>query len=395
VATGLRVPAAEKVSLLVLQPSPFCNINCKYCYLPDRHDRSRMSADTLAAALRRVTDAGLVGESLSIVWHAGEPLTVPRDWYVDAFRSASKILPDRAAIEHNFQTNGLLINEGWCDFFREHRIRLGVSIDGPQALHDASRRTRSGGGTHRQVVAGIRRLQQEGIHPHAICVLTRAHLAHADEIFDFFVDLGIRALAFNIDEVDGVNTTSSLAADDAAAEFANFFSRIVDRYRRNPDALFIREIDRVISSLMTSAPADLTGNIQTRPLSIISIAWNGDIGTFSPEMLGTSDPRFGPLSFGNVMTNSIADVLAHPRLRQMAAEIARGVERCQKGCPYYGFCGGGAPANKLCETGRLDTTVTMFCKFTHMVVTETVLAGLEQEVDRILADRRIERSAIQ
>ncbi len=387
VATRLRAPA-EKIGLLVLQPTPFCNINCKYCYLPDRHDRSRMSFETLTSALARVTEADLVGNSLSIIWHAGEPLTMPREWYGKAFRIVSESLPDEVAIEHHFQTNGLLVDDEWCDFFAQSGVRVGVSIDGPEGLHDASRRTRSGIGTHRRVVAGIRRLQEADIPLHAICVLTRAHLDHADQVFDFFVDQGIRELGFNIDEIDGVNRSSSLAADDAVAAFSNFFSRIVYRYRQDPGVLSIREIDRVLSSLMNSAPSRLTGNIQTRPLAIVSIAWNGDIGTFSPEMLGTSDPRFGLLTFGNVASHSFADVLAHPRLRQIAAEISRGVGRCRKACPYFGFCRGGAPSNKLGETGRFDTTVTSFCRLTYMVITEAVLTGLEEDLDRILANRQ-------
>jgi uncharacterized protein len=390
VAVATRLTAStEKIGLLVLQPTPFCNIDCKYCYLPNRDDRSRMSFATLRSALSRIVEAELVGESLSVVWHAGEPLVMPREWYSEAFQIIFETLPPDVSIEHNFQTNGLLVNDQWCDFFRRAGARVGVSIDGPAALHDASRQTRNGMGTHGRVVTGIRRLQEAGIPLHAICVLTRAHLDHADQVFDFFVELGIKELGFNIDEVDGVNRTSSLEAEDSAAAFSRFFDRIVYRYRQNPDLLAIREIDRVLASLMNSSPKTLTGNIQTRPLAITSIAWNGDIGTFSPELLGTADARFGPLSFGNVATHSFADVLAHPRLKQIASEISRGVGRCRKACPYFGFCRGGAPANKLGETGRFDTTVTTFCKLTHMVITEAVLTGLEKDLDRILATRQV------
>lgn len=386
VAARLKGPA-EKIALLVLQPTPFCNINCKYCYLPNRDDRSRMTFATLRSVLSRANEAELVGDSLSIVWHAGEPLVMPREWYAEAFGIISEILPE-VIVKHHFQTNGLLIDDQWCDFFRRAGARVGVSIDGPAALHDASRQTRNGMGTHKRVVAGIRCLQQAQITSYAICVLTRAHLDHPDELFDFFVDLGVKELGFNIDEIDGVNRTSSLEAADAVTAFSSFFGRIVDRYRKDPDLLAIREIDRVLSSLMNSSPKELTGNIQTRPLDIISIAWNGDIGTFSPELLGTSHARFGPLSFGNVATHSFDDVLKHPRLRQIAGEISRGVGHCRQSCPYFGFCRGGAPANKLGETGRFDTTVTTFCKLTHMVITEAVLAGLEQDLDRGFVHRQ-------
>ena len=373
------------LALLILQPTPFCNIDCGYCYLPDRQNRSRMSFETLRAGISRILEAGLLGKSLSVVWHAGEPLVMSRDWYAEAFRIVAEMVPGDIAVEHNFQTNALLVDKAWCDFFREHRVRVGVSVDGPAALHDLSRRTRSGKGTHERALAGVRLLLQSEIPVHAICVLTRAHLDRADEIFDFFVGLGIRELGFNIDEIDGVNRTSSLAAEDALSKFSQFFNTIVSRYRGDPGLLSIREIDRVLASLMNSSPQELAGNIQTRPLAIVSIAWNGDVSTFSPELLGTHDPRFGLFSFGNVATHALAEVLQDPRLRRIAAEISRGVGRCRKTCPYFGFCRGGAPANKLGETGRFDTTVTTFCTLTHMVVTETVLVGLEKDLARMTA----------
>jgi uncharacterized protein len=371
----------DKLALLVLQPTPFCNIDCKYCYLPSRSDRRRMRFETLKTIASRLVDADLVGDSLSVVWHAGEPLVLSPEWYSEAIKILAEILPKPVSVEHHFQTNGLLIDDAWCDFFKRAGARVGVSIDGPQDLHDASRRTRGGKGTHAQVVRGIRQLQLAGVPLHAICVVTKAHLDHPDRLYHFFVELGIKELGFNIEEIDGINKNSTLNGDEAAAAFARFFSRIMFNYRQNPDLICIREVERVLVSLMNSAPTKLSGSVQTRPLAIVSVAWNGDISTFSPELLGISDPRLGPMSFGNVATHSFADVLADTRLQQIAVEISRGVKRCRKACPYFGFCRGGAPANKLGETGRLDTTVTMFCKLTHMVITEAVLSGLEQDLD--------------
>lgn len=340
-----------------------------------------MRFETLKTIASRLVDADLVGDSLSVVWHAGEPLVLSPEWYSEAIKILAEILPKPVSVEHHFQTNGLLIDDAWCDFFKRAGARVGVSIDGPQDLHDASRRTRGGKGTHAQVVRGIRQLQLAGVPLHAICVVTKAHLDHPDRLYHFFVELGIKELGFNIEEIDGINKNSTLNGDEAAAAFARFFSRIMFNYRQNPDLICIREVERVLVSLMNSAPTKLSGSVQTRPLAIVSVAWNGDISTFSPELLGISDPRLGPMSFGNVATHSFADVLADTRLQQIAVEISRGVKRCRKACPYFGFCRGGAPANKLGETGRLDTTVTMFCKLTHMVITEAVLSGLEQDLD--------------
>ena len=78
------------LTLLVLQPTSFCNIDCSYCYLPNRHLKNAMSDDVLAWALRRAFLSGLVGEKIDILWHAGEPLIVGTDFYWNASRKIAE-----------------------------------------------------------------------------------------------------------------------------------------------------------------------------------------------------------------------------------------------------------------------------------------------------------------
>ena len=76
-----------KTRLLVMQPTPFCNISCDYCYLAHRNDKRRMSQEVVAATAQRLIDDNLLAESLGVVWHAGEPLTMPLEFYEAAFRT--------------------------------------------------------------------------------------------------------------------------------------------------------------------------------------------------------------------------------------------------------------------------------------------------------------------
>jgi uncharacterized protein len=376
------VTAARGPLLLVLQPTPFCNLDCRYCYLPDRGNRARMSMATLEAALRRVAEAGLVGGELSVVWHAGEPLVVPRGWYAEALALTRAVLPVGVRVNHNIQTNATLIDNAWCSFITEHQVRVGVSVDGPAFLHDAARRTRRGGETHALVMRGVRRLQAAGVPAHAICVLSRASLDHADAIYDFFVEAGIREVGFNIEERDGINDRSTLKAEEDVHAFARFFSRIVDRYREAPDRLHIREIDRVLDALLDPDYGTRRGNTQTTPFGIVSVAWDGSVSTFSPELLGTSHPAYGSFAFGDLRSQGLDEIARDLRLLRIAREIGRGVARCRRECPYFAFCLGGAPANKLAEHGRFDGTATLFCQMTQMVVVETVLRALEMNLAR-------------
>src|ERR1019366_2875804 len=161
-------PIASSLEILLLQPTPFCNINCDYCYLPNRNFRDRMSMDTIKSSVQMVIDAGLVDERLSIVWHAGEPLVLPVAYYEEAFSLIQSTVNGRFEVIHNFQTNGSLIDDAWCKFATKHPVRIGVSIDGPSFLHDLHRKTRTGKPTHAQCMLGVQRLKECGISFHVI-----------------------------------------------------------------------------------------------------------------------------------------------------------------------------------------------------------------------------------
>jgi uncharacterized protein len=373
------VTTSGTLSLLILQPTPFCNLDCAYCYLPARNDRRRMELSTLRAALTRVVEAEILGDRLSIVWHAGEPMVVRPDWYEAAFAAVAETLPANLVFEHYIQTNGTLVNEQWCKLIRSHRVRVGVSLDGPPDLHNARRLTRAGGPTYKQVMRGVRFFQDFDIPVHAICVLTRDHLDHPDEIWDFFVQAGISELGFNVEEVDGINTWSSLDVS-AVGAFRSFFDRILHRYRADPGQMTIREIERVLDSLLDPKFGLRGGNPQTVPFGIVTIGWDGSVSTFSPELLGLSHPVWGGFVFGNVLNNSFREIAADKRFRRLTREISSGVAACQSQCPYFGICGGGAPANKLGETDRFDSTETLFCTLTEKIVVETVLGALAQDL---------------
>ena len=160
-------------TLLVLQASPFCNINCDYCYLPNRTSTRRMSMQVLASAIEKTYASDLVRGELTIIWHAGEPLAVPISWYEEALATISVTAPTEANIVHSIQSNGTLLNQRWCDFIKSHDIRVGLSIDGPDFLHDLHRKTRRGDGSHRAAMRGLQLLKDNDIPFHVIAVITQ------------------------------------------------------------------------------------------------------------------------------------------------------------------------------------------------------------------------------
>jgi uncharacterized protein len=104
------------VELLVVQPTPFCNIDCSYCYLPARHHRRRMSAATIGRVAEVVCGSRYVRDRLTVVWHAGEPLVLPIDYYREAFAIFAAFERPGFHIAQDFQTNGTLLDDVWIQF---------------------------------------------------------------------------------------------------------------------------------------------------------------------------------------------------------------------------------------------------------------------------------------
>ncbi len=372
------------VGLLILQPSPFCNINCDYCYLPERTSHKRMSIAVLTQAIEKVIAAGLVGDKLSIVWHAGEPLALPIAFYEEAFEAIATLPIPPEKITHSMQSNGMLINDEWCSFIRTHDIKLGLSIDGPAFIHDAHRKTRGGKGTHEQVMKGVDVLRRNQIDFHVIAVITEQALDFPDEIFQFFLENDVRQVGFNIEELEGVNQTSTLTGESKGQRVKTFFRRIYELQKETDGLVSIREFDRAYQAIAQGSvedePLSFPQNDQVAPFAIISVAYDGSISTFSPELLGLKSPEYGEFYFGNVMTDDLTDVIAESKFQHVLKDIQTGVRLCSDTCEYFSFCGGGAPSNKYYENGSFASAETMFCRYTIKTPIDIVLEDLEQSL---------------
>jgi uncharacterized protein len=366
-----------RTRLLILQGTPFCNISCRYCYLPNRNDRSSMSLRTLRSSFEWIVTNGLAANSVSVFWHCGEPLTLGPGWYNRAIAEANIVVSGSVRLEHRLQTNGILISDEWCDFFAAHDFKIGVSLDGPPWLHDANRRSRNDRGTHAETMRGIRALQRYKIPFHVICVVTSNTLGAPDELAEFFIAEGIHNIGFNVEEIEGVNNVSSLSqSKDAKGDFTKFLSCFLDR-AEDSGALRVRELVALINWLRSPNFSLAKGNEQNTPFEIITITHRGDIATFSPELVGLDSVQFGDFTIGNVNRDSLNDVLTSERFRTLWREIASGVAACSAECGYFKLCRGGAPANKFGEHRKFSTTDTLFCRLAEQAVADVVLPRLE------------------
>ena len=370
------------LSLLVVQPTPFCNLDCDYCYLPDRGNRGRLAPELLDPILDRVLESPYAGPELTLLWHAGEPLAMPRAFYDEATRRIEAALarhPDvPITITQSLQTNATVIDQAWCECLQRNRIQVGVSLDGPAFLHDRHRRTRTGLGSHAAAMRGIGWLQRHDIPFHVIAVLTEESLDHPDEIVSFFLENGITEVGFNMEETEGANRVSSLDRPGLEGRYRAFLERVWQLNVATGGRFQLREFDLICS--LAYADVRLERTDMNNPFVILNVDHRGNFSTFDPEMLAVKTEEYGDFVLGNVLENSLESVVHPEKFQRMQRDMAAGVERCRRECDYFGVCGGGAGSNKYWEHRTFDCTETQACRYRIKLVTDVVLQEMERSL---------------
>lgn len=368
----------DRMHIAVVQPSPFCNIDCKYCYLPNRSATDRMSPQILERTFQFLFQRPeWLADPFVTAWHGGEPLAVSMDFYDNAFSIMQRLMPLSVNIENWFQTNGTLINQDWCNFIKHWNIKVGVSVDGPPWIHDANRVDRSGQGTFAKVLRGLELLKSNHIEFATIGVLSETALDFPEQMWRFYKDLGVNSLAFNFEDIEGVHAASSLHSDSCFSRAQSFFEKLLQLRDQEGVGISIRELDYFLDGI-PQWQHDFR-RMENVPLSIVAIAWNGDVSTFSPELMGMKHARHGDFIFGNVVTSTLQSMLVDSKFQAVTREIEAGVQRCKAACEYYCVCGGGQPSNKLHENGAFDSDETLACRLRIKAVGNVALNYLEQK----------------
>ncbi len=377
--TAADISRFGPIGLLVLQSTSLCNLDCSYCYLPDRTTRKVFDLDLLPLLMQRILESPFCGPELSLVWHAGEPLTLPCSYY----DQATKLIRDSAErwgqggvqIEQHVQTNATLINEEWCECFLRNQIVVGVSIDGPEKIHNSHRKFRNGRGSHALSMRGIENLNRHEIPFHVIAVVTAAAMEDPEGMYRFFRDNGIYSVGFNVEEQEGVNTSSSMQGVEKEEQYRQFLRVFWDLSEQDGFPVVLREFREVIHMVRNNQR--LNQNELNRPYSILSVDWQGNFSTFDPELLSVATTRYGTFNIGNIKDTSLIEATRSEIFNRLWSEMLSGVNKCKQDCQYFGLCGGGTGSNKFWEHGSLDSGETNACRFSTQIPVQVLLERFE------------------
>lgn len=353
---------------------------------------SPLSDQVLEASASFLFNCQIPTGSIELHWHAGEPLAAGLPFYRRAFALFAERTPAGVRLRHTLQTNGTLINQEWCELFSQYQVEIGLSIDGPAEIHDLSRHTWSGRGTHAKVMQGYHLLRRSGLSLGAICVLRRESLRRPDAIYDFFKQAGFDSIAFNVEESEGAYLHSGLrdlAEGDIRNLYASFMRRIWKRWRQDKSSMAIREFKQMLGCLhrLREDSTFVRELDEIIPFRIITIRRDGGVSTFSPELASTQSSEYGNFVLGNVFTDTLAQVAASTAFARLGHDVAIGEQRCRETCEHYALCGAGFQSNRLTEHGTFHATETLTCRLQRKTLADVL-------VEELIAESKSRRTAL-
>ncbi|MGC1953355.1 MAG: anaerobic sulfatase maturase [Gammaproteobacteria bacterium] len=191
---------ASGMHVLAKPIGPVCDIQCDYCFylekraLFDRDEQYRMPDAVVEAYIRQYVESQPT-PVVEFVWHGGEPTLLGIDFFQRAV-ALQQLYRDRKEIRNTLQTNGLHLDDAWCEFFKANDFFVGVSLDGPREIHNRYRKDRKGHGTFDRVMQGVRLLQKHGVEFNVLACVGRDTAYRPLEVYRFFKDARIPFIQF-------------------------------------------------------------------------------------------------------------------------------------------------------------------------------------------------------
>jgi uncharacterized protein len=179
---------------------PACNLNCDYCFYLEKQalfssgEQLRMPDKVLSAFITNYISSQPT-PVVDFVWQGGEPTLIGIDFFRRVI-DLQRPFVEQKTINNALQTNGTLLTEEWCRFLKEHNFMVGISLDGPQEIHDRYRHDRGGKGSFPRVMRGLQMLQEHGVEYNVMASVARETARQPLEVYQFFKEKGVEFIQF-------------------------------------------------------------------------------------------------------------------------------------------------------------------------------------------------------
>ena len=323
-----------------------CNLACQYCYYLGRGSGPVMDDTLLEEFTRQYIEAQPVPQVL-FTWHGGEPLLKPQAFYEHALELQQKYARGRH-IDNCLQTNGTLLTDEWCRFLADNHFLVGISIDGPQALHDAYRQTRRGGASWHDVMRGIGLLQRHGVEWNAMATVNAVNVEHPVAFYEFFRQIGCEFLQFT-PVVEPEKPDCSITAE----QWGRFLCGVYDEWvRRDVGRVFVQLFDATLANWCGEPPGVCSMSATCGQAAVME----ADGTVYSCDHFVRAEHRLG-----NIREEPLAGLLYGERQRVFACQKQATLGRQCRECRWLFACHGECPKNRLTDDRYGEPGLNWLC----------------------------------
>ncbi|MBE7559943.1 anaerobic sulfatase maturase [bacterium] len=333
-------------SILIKPTGADCNIDCTYCFYlekaslyPERPVH-RMSGEVLEAMVRQGMEYG--GGGITFSWQGGEPTLMGLPFFEKAVAFQQRYGRPGQRVANSMQTNGLLLDEQWAEFFRKYRFLIGLSLDGPEHVHDHYRVTKNGRPTWAKVVEKARMLLTTGVQANVLVVVSDYSARYAREIYRFLSELGFTFMQFiPCVETDPGDRTRAAPYSVSAEAYGRFLCEVFDcwqaDWRDGRPRTSVRWIDSVFHTYVGRIPPECT--LLRECGCYVVVEHNGDV--YACDFFVEGDWKLG-----NLLSGSLFDMLNSERQAEFGRLKAQLPPECPP-CPWLSHCYGGCTKDRL------------------------------------------------
>jgi uncharacterized protein len=313
-----------------------------------------MSDEVLDEYTRQTIEAHCIPE-VTFAWQGGEPTLLGLDFFEKAMLLQEKYCKPGMVIHNTIQTNGILLDNKWCEFLRKNRFLVGISIDGPRELHDTCRTDAAGKGTFDRVVRGLALLKKHKVDFNILCTVNAVNGDHPFEVYRFFRDEAKAQFIQFIPVVERDQKSGTVTPWSVGPEqYGEFLIRVFDEWvKYDVGRIYVQHFDTALANWY-GEPHGICVFSPTCGQAMV-IEHNGDI--YSCDHFVDQDHLLG-----NILMVPITELVNHDRQRQFGLNKRENLPKYCRECPVLFACRGECPKNRFAETPDGETGLNYLCE---------------------------------
>jgi uncharacterized protein len=384
--------------LLAKPTGAICNLDCQYCFFLSKEQlypgsKFRMADDLLETYIQQLLESHQTPEVM-VAWQGGEPTLMGLEFFQRSIALVEKYRKPGQQVNHTIQTNGTRLDDNWGRFFKQHNFLVGLSVDGPQSLHDTYRVDKRGRGSFDQVMQGWKILKRHRVDFNILCTVNAANGDRPLETYRFFRDeLGAEFIQF-IPIIERVNEDGSTLIQSGnqvtersvkPEQFGRFLIGVFDEWvRRDVGKVFIQHFDAALANWVGVQPSVCIFSKTCG--TALALEHNGDLYSCDHFV----EPNY---KLGNIRQTPMIELIASEQQNRFGMAKLETLPQFCRNCEVRFACNGGCPKNRFVETPDGEPGLNYLCRgykafFTHINQPMQMMAELLRQgryADEVMA----------